>query len=204
MKIKNGSYFVAIDNNDIKFGGILLIVNGGLHLLSDYDELNHSNLSTKNRQGFKCAYRITGVNINIYKDYKDINIINDYINQRLSNDVLDFKIVTKIEALKAIISYRKNNINIITHNTIFNGKNFIFGCGSMEASPKDIQIILKLLSKYKKEEWLELMKIIFRINENDYSALEHLKDEEQNIKKLLKMPTYLNYLKEKKYLYNLL
>lgn len=188
-KIKHLQFFTAVDDKGETFGGVFILHENRYYILSDYAEFDSHNLPREIMHGFSFAqYMCLERNL---EDFKDVEYIQDQVN-----GWDDLKLCGKREALRAAITYRRNFPVMFGYRSRFAKGNFEFGCGAVSTSPESVQILLKVLSKLTPSEYAIFINLLAEIKNEDSDAFYSLKENEETIKKLLKMPEYLETLKK--------
>lgn len=182
MKLTKKLYFVAEDRDNEELIGLLIPIDGVVYLLSDNEHV--SDNAHINKLGFQSAYKVGNFE---YKDEEDLIEQISYIAPVYGTP----KVLKGTEGLRAIISYRKNHLEVASYSASFNGYDFQFGCGAVEATPSEVAAVVKVLSKLTPNEWLDFAEIARKIHDEDSYAFARLKTSEKEIKSLLKMPSYL-------------
>jgi hypothetical protein len=189
-KLKHLQYFAATTDNGQEFGGVIILYKGRYYALSDYEEMSTGIVPRNERMGF-------GHSEELCTEAQGRDIVTDEDIESLCGDWNDFQTVTKRAALRAIISYRRNNIEVYGYNASFDGSVFEFGCGAVKVDPEDVINVLKALKKLTPEEWGSLSTVMQEIEEQEgWDEAGDLYKKQAEVATLLKMPSYLKTLKK--------
>lgn len=189
-KLKHLQYFTAETETDEIFGGVIILRGGTFYALSDYDKMDSNSIPESEKLGFQYTQSITDEQYaEEYEEDSDI--------ENVFSDTYNFKTCNKRSALRAIIIYRKNSVEVASYKAKYSGGLFEFGCGAVKVTPEEVKILLKVMTKLTDGEWQLLSNIIDDIRNEDDNIFANLKSEEKEINRLLKLPAYIASLPKK-------
>jgi hypothetical protein len=186
--LKAGNYYTYTDGyGNTRPVGIALYKKG-YYLLSNNSDHAGLDVPISSKMGFAFSCLI-GTSV---KDLRQA-IVNNIDNIRLSD-----KPVAKVTALRMLVADHRKYPTVLGYDVTFNNGSFIFGCGAIEATAKEVETFATLLEYFTDEEIENLESLVTAIRDREGNdALTRLRKQLPTIKNLLKMDAYVATTKKK-------